>query len=47
MQKIACAYWVLHYFKRIAETFLVHRWGGGLAAPPAQRRRGEKGLQQL
>ncbi len=24
MQKIACGYWMLHYAKRIAETFLVH-----------------------
>lgn len=24
VQKVACAYWVFHYAKRIAETFLVH-----------------------
>jgi hypothetical protein len=24
VQKIACVYWVGHYAKRIAETFLVH-----------------------
>jgi hypothetical protein len=24
VQKVACAYWVGHYAKRIAETFLVH-----------------------
>jgi hypothetical protein len=24
VQKIACVYWVGHYAKRIAETYLVH-----------------------
>jgi hypothetical protein len=24
VQKIACAYWVLHYAKRIFETFFIH-----------------------
>ena len=27
VQGVACAYWVGHYAKRIAETFLVHRFG--------------------
>jgi very-long-chain enoyl-CoA reductase len=27
VQTVACAYWVAHYAKRIAETFLVHRFG--------------------
>jgi very-long-chain enoyl-CoA reductase len=27
VQTVACAYWVFHYAKRIAETFLVHRFG--------------------
>ena len=25
-QQMALAFWVFHYAKRIAETFLVHRW---------------------
>jgi very-long-chain enoyl-CoA reductase len=27
VQKVACAYWVGHYAKRIAETYLVHVFG--------------------
>mmetsp|Transcript_2250 Transcript_2250/g.5965 ORF Transcript_2250/g.5965 Transcript_2250/m.5965 type:complete len:308 (-) Transcript_2250:690-1613(-) len=27
VQQVACAYWVFHYAKRIAETYLVHRFG--------------------